>query len=75
MKLSAIALGVAAAVPSVNAAVQGFDISNWQSSVDFAGAYGSGARFVMIKVSCLPHYPFTYPFLPKHGCPVLTRSQ
>lgn len=32
------------------AQVQGFDISNFQPTVDFAGAYGSGARFVIIKV-------------------------
>ncbi|KAJ5407634.1 hypothetical protein N7509_001517 [Penicillium cosmopolitanum] len=31
--------------------VQGFDISGYQGDVDFAGAYGAGARFVMIKVS------------------------
>ena len=31
--------------------VQGFDISGYQSNVDFAGAYKDGARFVMIKVS------------------------
>ncbi|KAL4964306.1 lysozyme [Aspergillus stella-maris] len=33
------------------AAVQGFDISNYQSNVDFAGAYNAGARFVMIKAT------------------------
>ena len=33
------------------AAVPGFDISHWQSSVDFAAAYKSGARFVMIKAT------------------------
>ncbi|KKK23143.1 hypothetical protein AOCH_002297 [Aspergillus ochraceoroseus] len=31
------------------AAVQGFDISHYQPSVNYAGAYSSGARFVMIK--------------------------
>jgi zinc transporter ZupT len=31
--------------------VQGFDISHYQPSVDFAAAYSSGARFVIIKVS------------------------
>ena len=37
---------------SVHAAeVQGFDISNWQSKVDFKAAYSSGARFVMIKAT------------------------
>ncbi|KAL2785168.1 glycoside hydrolase superfamily [Aspergillus keveii] len=33
------------------AAVQGFDISNWQPNVDYQGAYDSGARFVMIKAT------------------------
>lgn len=43
--LTTVALATAA-----HAAVQGFDISNWQPSVDFAAAYSSGARFVIIKV-------------------------
>ncbi|KAI1262046.1 glycoside hydrolase family 25 protein [Xylariaceae sp. FL1019] len=33
------------------AAVSGFDISHYQSSVDFAAAYNSGARFVIIKAT------------------------
>ncbi|KAI1452964.1 glycoside hydrolase family 25 protein [Annulohypoxylon moriforme] len=33
------------------AAVPGFDISHYQSSVDFAAAYSSGARFVIIKAT------------------------
>lgn len=33
-----------------HATVQGFDISHYQSSVNFKSAYSSGARFVMIKV-------------------------
>ncbi|KAL3457519.1 glycoside hydrolase superfamily [Aspergillus heterothallicus] len=33
------------------AAVHGFDISNYQASVDYQGAYNSGARFVMIKAT------------------------
>ncbi|KAI1462972.1 glycoside hydrolase family 25 protein [Daldinia caldariorum] len=33
------------------AAVPGFDISHYQSSVDFAAAYNSGARFVIIKAT------------------------
>lgn len=33
------------------ATVQGFDISHYQSSVNFAAAYSAGARFVIIKVS------------------------
>lgn len=33
------------------ATVQGFDISDYQSSsYNFAGAYSAGARFVIIKV-------------------------
>lgn len=35
--------------------VQGFDISHYQSSVNFRGAYSSGARFVIIKVSIVIH--------------------
>ncbi|KAI1848326.1 hypothetical protein JX265_008893 [Neoarthrinium moseri] len=35
----------------VQAAVQGFDISNWQTSVDFEEAYSNGARFVIIKAT------------------------
>ena len=30
--------------------VKGFDISNYQSTVNYQGAYNSGARFVIIKV-------------------------
>lgn len=49
-------LGVAVAAPSADLEeratyIQGFDISNYQPNVDFKGAYGSGARFVIIKVS------------------------
>lgn len=34
--------------------VQGFDISHYQGTVNFNGAYSSGARFVIIKVGfCL----------------------
>jgi hypothetical protein len=33
-----------------SATVQGFDISSYQGTVDFAAAYRSGARFVIIKV-------------------------
>nr|QNJ46229.1 GH25 muramidase [Malbranchea flava] len=60
MKLSlllivAASLAVASAGPkefeSRASGVQGFDISGWQSNVNFAGAYNSGARFVMIKAS------------------------
>lgn len=31
--------------------VQGFDVSDYQSSVNWGAAYNSGARYVMIKVS------------------------
>jgi GH25 family lysozyme M1 (1,4-beta-N-acetylmuramidase) len=33
------------------ATVPGFDISHYQGSVNFAGAYSSGARFVIIKAT------------------------
>lgn len=49
MKTAILSLLVAAGV--AQASVQGFDISNYQGNVNFAGAYGAGARFVMIKVS------------------------
>lgn len=58
MKLSALAvasiLGFAAASPAPlekRATVQGFDISGYQPSVNFAAAYSSGARFVIIKAT------------------------
>lgn len=35
---------------NAHAAVQGFDISSYQPSVDFSGAKSSGAGFVIIKV-------------------------
>jgi GH25 family lysozyme M1 (1,4-beta-N-acetylmuramidase) len=34
----------------VEGAVQGFDISHYQATVNFAQAYADGARFVIIKV-------------------------
>lgn len=37
-----------------HAAVDGFDISHYQESVDYAGAYAAGARFVIIKVGQPP---------------------
>jgi len=56
MKITALPLllAVASASPLEARAsgVQGFDISSYQGTVDFAGAYGAGARFVMIKVCC-----------------------
>lgn len=48
MKTAILSLLVAAGV--AQASVQGFDISGYQGTVNFAGAYSSGARFVMIKV-------------------------
>jgi hypothetical protein len=53
MKFSTTSVVAAAAglVGTSQAAVTGFDISDYQSGVDFAGAYASGARFVIIKVS------------------------
>ncbi|KAK1139439.1 hypothetical protein N8T08_000802 [Aspergillus melleus] len=61
MRFSALAVaatlsGLAQASPSPKLVtradtVQGFDISNHQSSVDFAAAYKDGARFVYIKAS------------------------
>ena len=48
-----LALGVASAAPTdleKRATVQGFDISHYQATVDFQGAYNDGARFVIIKV-------------------------
>lgn len=41
-------------VGAAQAAVPGFDISHYQSSVNFASAYSSGARFVIIKVIIPP---------------------
>ena len=49
---AAALLGLAA---TVQADVDGFDISHYQETVDYAGAYGAGARFVIIKVST-PHH-------------------
>lgn len=51
-----IALTVANAAPVTGelekrATVAGFDISNHQATVNFKGAYSSGARFVIIKVT------------------------
>jgi GH25 family lysozyme M1 (1,4-beta-N-acetylmuramidase) len=63
MKFSEISVAVSLALlasanptPSeieARATVQGFDISNYQGAINFAGAYSSGARFVIIKVRSL----------------------
>ncbi|KAJ6100284.1 hypothetical protein N7467_001819 [Penicillium canescens] len=55
MKITALPLLLAAAsatpLETRASGVQGFDISSYQGTVDFAGAYSSGARFVMIKAT------------------------
>ncbi|KAJ5505177.1 hypothetical protein N7463_008051 [Penicillium fimorum] len=48
MKINALPVLFATAA---SATIQGFDISGYQPSVDFAGAYAAGARFVMIKAT------------------------
>lgn len=48
--IGVIATGLATLVGVASARVQGFDISHYQSSVDFNAAYADGARFVIIKV-------------------------
>lgn len=56
LKKTAAVLVASASV--AQATVQGFDISNYQPNVDFAAAYNSGARFVMIKVRFFVHAHF-----------------
>jgi len=64
MKLSAISLtavlGLASAAPLEEraAGVPGFDISHYQTNVNFQGAYNSGARFVIIKVRPTPRFSY-----------------
>ncbi|QKX59527.1 uncharacterized protein TRUGW13939_06661 [Talaromyces rugulosus] len=48
---SALAASSALVGAATAATVQGFDISSYQGSVDFAAAYSSGARFVIIKAT------------------------
>lgn len=56
MKTTALSLLLTAGAASANplesraSGVQGFDISNYQGTVNFSGAYSAGARFVIIKV-------------------------
>jgi GH25 family lysozyme M1 (1,4-beta-N-acetylmuramidase) len=50
MKGLSIACAVALAAKQVAATVQGFDISAYQGTINYAAAYNSGARFVIIKV-------------------------
>jgi len=50
--LSVIALVSAApAAVEKRAVVKGFDVSDWQKSVNFAAAFKSGMRFVIIKAT------------------------
>ncbi|KAF2760314.1 putative N,O-diacetyl muramidase [Pseudovirgaria hyperparasitica] len=50
--LSALSVALASPVGfEKRATVEGFDISHYQSSVDFAGAYNAGLRFVLIKAT------------------------
>ncbi|PLN81902.1 glycoside hydrolase [Aspergillus taichungensis] len=53
LSVSATLAGLASAGPLAARAdgVQGFDISHYQESVDFQGAYDAGARFVIIKAT------------------------
>jgi GH25 family lysozyme M1 (1,4-beta-N-acetylmuramidase) len=56
MKFSSILAVASASLPLISATVEGFDVSHWQSSVDFAGAYKAGLRFVMIKATESTNY-------------------
>lgn len=47
---SAVATSIALGTSAALAYVQGFDVSDYQGTVDFTAAYNSGARFVIIKV-------------------------
>ena len=57
---SLLALSLVSAAPTEDLekrdTVKGFDISHYQGTVDFKGAYNSGARFVIIKVRALLPY-------------------
>jgi hypothetical protein len=48
--IAPIAAGIATLASVASASVQGFDISHYQPTVNFAAAYSDGARFVIIKV-------------------------
>src|SRR5579859_1664959 len=74
--LLAVALGITSAAPLEERAssVQGFDISNYQPTVDFPGAYRSGARFVIIKVRPDSQSPLSQ--RPIHRClPIIANHQ
>ena len=52
MKHTALLPALAAFATTVQAAVEGFDISHWQPTVDFKAAYNTGGlRFVYIKAT------------------------
>lgn len=54
LAVSGLFMSLTSAAPSnleARATVEGFDISHYQSSVDFAGAYAAGLRFVLIKAT------------------------
>lgn len=59
--VAALALPSSSASIEERATVPGFDISHYQASVNFVGAYNSGARFVIIKVT---FSPFPLPLFP-----------
>lgn len=50
MKSVTFIASLASIVSVATATVAGFDISNYQPTVDFKKAYADGARFVIIKV-------------------------
>jgi GH25 family lysozyme M1 (1,4-beta-N-acetylmuramidase) len=49
--MNSLVLGAIALAGTATATVQGFDISHYQPSVNFAAAYNAGARFVIIKAT------------------------
>jgi GH25 family lysozyme M1 (1,4-beta-N-acetylmuramidase) len=51
LDLKQVAAVLLASASVAQATVQGFDISHYQANVNFAAAYNSGARFVMIKAT------------------------
>lgn len=60
--LAALCQAAALAAPHVDQiekrdTVKGFDISHYQPTVNYQGAYNSGARFVIIKVKQYPFFP------------------
>jgi len=49
--LSTVALAVAVPAVEKRTVVKGFDVSDWQPSVDWSAAYKSGLRFAYIKAT------------------------